>query len=241
VQEAVEFCSRKKLITVNYSMYYYFQREGSIIHQKANLKLLQQCLAYEMVLEFWKKHDKAFIWEMFFAGYFECLVNDYLVLRRDLPMRREKYEFLTDKIKDNLGHALKTSNSCIMLPGIGFDLLKYLEGKRIIMYGYGANGRSILPWFQYFHIMPDEIWDAKADGNSNIEGIPFRRMHGLDADDKTVILITVYDRSARYLIEQSLNEMGFCDIIYWKTIKSSILRECYRNFLPFLLGEDDCV
>ena len=239
VQRAIDFCSRKELVTVDRTMYYWFQREGSIMNRKASLNLLNQGLAYENVLEFWKERNKELIYEMFFETYFGCLVEEYLLLNRDLPGEISEYEDLKFKIKRNLPHASKSSNGWLTLPCVLFDLFKHVQDKKIILYGYGENGRKILPWLKYFKLIPIEIWDAKGGDDSYVDDIPYKKMYVRDDAEKIVILISVQNAEARLLIEKTLNDRGYRDVIHWMTISYAIRRKCYEQFLPFLLGGAD--
>lgn len=52
VQECIDFCADRGLAVVNQIMYYWYQRNGSIMNRKADLNLLNQIKAYEIVLKF---------------------------------------------------------------------------------------------------------------------------------------------------------------------------------------------
>lgn len=115
-----------------------------------------------------------------------------------------------------------------------FDFFQYLTDKKVVLYGYGENGKRILPWLQHFNINIEEVWDARAEDNQKAEGINVCRMHeGLT--DKTVILITVLDENIRLVIKQELMNLGYSDILEWRCIELGCRSRIYAEYLPFLL------
>ena len=235
VQECIDFCADKGFAVVNQIMYYWYQREGSIMNRTTELNRLNQIKAYEIVLDFWKERDKKIIYDMFFNTYFSCLIDAYTLLRRDLPEEREKYEFLKDKIKGNLYDASRMSNGKLVLAVGNFDFIQYLSERKVIMYGYGENGKRFLSWLLHFNVKISEIWDAKASGNDKVEGITLRRMHEGLLSDTPVILLTVEDENTKLLIKQNLINLGYRDILEWRCIEMGCRPRIYSEYLPFLM------
>ncbi|MDR0220519.1 MAG: glycosyltransferase family 2 protein [Lachnospiraceae bacterium] len=234
-QECFAYASQRPLVTVEETLYYWYQRRDGLTNGRANLDLLDQSKAFEIVLDFWREKNEFLICEILQSIYFACLIDGYARLRRDAPALRDQYEHLVDKIKVNLPIAIREAHKWLVLPVLRFGLFDYLQEKTVVMYGYGENGRKIWPWLEHFGVNVCEIWDAVAPPDAHIADTPFVKMHGGLASD-TVILQTVEDQLAALSIKRGLFELGYSDIIEWQCVWGECRRRIYEEFLPFLLG-----
>ncbi len=237
VQECIDFCADRGFVVVKQKMYYWYQRSGSIMNQRASLNLLDQIQAFEIVLEFWGegRRNKPIIHDLFREIYFGWLLEAYVSLRRDLPAEQEKYEHLKDKIKKQLYFASRISHEKLNIGAGNFDFFRYLADKRVVLYGYGQNGSPVLPWLLHFNVKIEEIWDIRAKEHEKAEGVSIRKMHRGFPED-TVILLTVGNGRQSFSIKQELMDLGYSDILEWKCIKMACRSRIYAEYLPFLTG-----
>lgn len=204
------------------------------MNRRMDITFLDQSRAYEQVIDFWKSKGDTVICNWFNAIYYSCLVNEYFLLRRDIPEQRGQYEYLVEKIKENRPIAARLAPSELWLPLLGYDLFDAAKHDKIVLYGYGVRGAEMLRWLQYFNLRPVEIWDVKAEGNDFVEGIPFRKMHGGLPKD-VLILLSVDDRRIRWKIEDELFGLGYERVLERDVIDQAFRRRLYREMLPFLM------
>lgn len=227
--------STKPFAVVDECMYYWFQRADSIMNQKTTLNILDQSKAFEWVISFWNNEKHPDIADMYWPIYFKELITGYTNLMRDLPESNKDYEFLREKIVNNLEKANYLCHEDLMLPPNPAEIVStLLNGQEIILYGYGNNGRYALPWLQYFEIPVIEIWDRDAGESAKVNNIPLRRAHGNMRKDTTVI-ITVADYKVMFHVRSMLEKMGYMNLVQWSTLEIALRYAIYEKLLPFLI------
>jgi len=239
VSQLMKKASSKRFAVVDQYMYYWFQRSGSIMNRKTTLDILDQCEAYERVLNFWINEKRPDIADIYWPAYFEVLIDEYTKLSRDLPDFHKDYEFLLDKISNNFEKANWICHELVMIPPKPSLITQTLLSKQpFILYGYGEHGRYALPWLEYFHIPIIEIWDKDAQENVTVNNIPMKPAHNNLNKDIT-ILITVEDFFAKSIIMKNLREMGYNNFIEWVTLENALKYVIYSKFLPFLIKNEE--
>jgi len=236
VSQIIRKASSKPLAVVNHALYYWYQRPDSIMNKKTSLDILDQCEAYERVLSFWNAENKPDIAEIYWPVYFEVLIEEYTRLSRDLPEAHDKYKYLYDKILNNLEKANRICHKSLMLPVNASAIYNALKEKRqpFILYGYGNNGRSVLPWLTYFQFPIIEVWDRDAESGAEAKGFPLKPAHdGIDKD--AIILITIEDFATSAAVRRNLRQMGYKNFIEWRTLEAAMKYAVYDRFLPSLI------
>lgn len=231
------YAARKKPVAVtNEILYYYFQRPDSLLNSKVSLNILDRFYAKSRVMSFWAEKGEIEMYRLFFTDYFECMLSDYTKLCAELPEEYDKYDFLKDEIRNNLKQAKEFFNIQIALHPGAQEIWESisLKDKKFVVYGYGRWGKEFVYWLMYFGINIVEIWDQKSTGDDDIEGIPFKRVHGaLDKD--TYIIIAIEDLFLSLELQIILHKMGYKNFLFWRSLAEGLKYGKYKRFLPFIV------
>jgi organic radical activating enzyme len=101
------------------------------------------------------------------------------------------------------------------------DLVRYLSGKKIILYGAGKISRSIIDASKKLGIDIDQIWDNKCDQLDDIEAIK----PDLSSTEKneSVIIVTIFAQKVSEQIRNELSAQGFQNILFRRAVINKLL------------------
>ena len=108
------------------------------------------------------------------------------------------------------------------------DIIEYLSRKKVILYGAGKIGKSLIYALKKDNIYIYQIWDNKYEEFNKIESIDILKPN-LDIENKNdiVVIVTIYSQNVTKQIYKDLGLNGFSNILFNRTVVNSILyRKC---------------
>lgn len=221
---------------INQSLYYYYIREGSILHSKPSIRMLDHWYAKECAANFWKKHGEQELYDYYYTIYFNTLVIDYLRFCVYLSNEKEQYEILRQKIEENQEEAKRRCEEILLIhPGAALTWKQLQELKpKCIQYGYGSYGKLVYPFLRDCGFDIEEIWDVSADGKQQVDGIPIRKPHHVD-NKEFIMLITVKDELSNIEIRLRMKDYGIRECVPCRILGQALRYGVYQKYLSFLL------
>jgi len=227
----------KKIAVTDKRLYYYRQRQGSLLNSETSLLRIDRYYAKKTAMDFWKMHGEKEMYSLFYPDYFNCMVMDYIDLAADLPEEHEKYSFLRSRIRENLREESMFFASNTRLHPLAKSLWNELceAGKEgIILYGFGQYGKEIYRWLRYFGLCILEVWDRSFDREYMEDSIYFRKPHTGALKD-IPILILIENRFIALEAQISLGNMGYQSFWLLQSVYDAVKYGKYQEFLPELI------
>lgn len=216
-------------------MYFYRQREGSILHSQISMARLDRFHAKKNAMEFWKQHDEYEMVRLFFPDYFNCMVVDYIDLADAFPERKDEYKIIKDELLASLESEQYYFSPNTVLHPRAKKLWEELQSeKQVVVYGYGAQGKCVCKALKKRSIPIAEIWDKKIEEEKQIDQTRLRKAHArLDKD--VAILILIENHFVAIQVEMELRNMGYRKFWSLRAVKEAIRYREYQLYLPELL------
>ena len=230
--------SKQPVAVIDQALYYYRFRTDSLLHSPPSLRLLDQYRAKRGALDFWISEGEQEIYDLYYSNFFRSMVQDYINLSIYFPDEHEKFDFLKDKIYENLNEARHRCEEILTIPPAASSLYHQLmnHGKRYILYGYGAEGKKALPALKCLGIFIQEIWDKNPYNGGLQDGVPFLKPHRV-TDENMSLLITINDVYVNAEVKIAMREYGLKDFWEFSLVKAALRYGIYRKYLPLLLDD----
>ncbi len=225
----------KKVAVIDSVLYFYFQREGSLLNSAPSMIRLDRFYAKKGAMEFWKSKGEEEMYALFFPDYFNCLVKDYTELCAEFQHKEERFQFIKDEI-----NALFTeeqiyfSTNTIMHFSARECREKIAALQEVIVYGSGECGKELIYWLPRFGIRIIEVWDQKYKEARNVDGIVYAQAHRGYAKD-IPILILIENRFVMNEVHYNLREMGYQNITGCRIVQEAVKYWKYDRYLPNLI------
>lgn len=230
--------SAKPVAVIDKVLYYYYQREGSLLRAKASLMVLDRYYVKRGVMNFWREKSEMGMYNLFFNDFLSCMIIDYLNLCIDLPSEESKCRFLKREIEKALPESRWYCPSCVDLyPGARAVWEKISGvGEPLVLYGYGRRGKEVFRWLEHCHIPVREIWDQAAKEGDAVGEIPCVHMHrGLP--ENALILIAIDNLFSAGIAQCELRELGYENFVANRALITGIRYSQYRQYLPCLIRD----
>ena len=230
----------KKIAVIDRVLYYYLQREGSLLHQPISLIRIDQCKAKKMALDFFKSVGAQNMYHLFYPIYCSFLMYDYIDLSISLPEKKNEYQHLYDEFIKELPHM---KEYCFPFLGVNphakfvWDKILNYNGK-IVLYGFGRFGKKIVDTLKNAHVDIQEIWDRKFKETTRINGIICQQMHGGLSKD-TLVLISIIDWGVVNEARIDLRNLGYENFIDGAAIRYAVNYANIKQYFPEVLDEYD--
>jgi hypothetical protein len=225
----------------NQVLYHWFQRSDSMSRpMKRGAEFFEFIPPAKEAVDFWKEHNEPELANMYWEVYFSALIQITTECARDIPEYMSEINEFMHEIEANKHTAIQRGHSALLLPihsKSWWNALRSTDSP-MVMYGYGRNGKNLLPWLRYFQIPIAEIWDQSAPREgSDINGVPFRRMHGRFAGGETQILCSIEDRKVYLPVQRELRLLGYERFIPYDVLQYAVRYKIFERFTPFLLWD----
>lgn len=226
----------RPIAVIDRVLYYYLQREGSLLHQTPSLIRMDQFRAKKIALDFFESVGANNMYHLFYPVYCSCLMNDYIDLAMYLPEKKNEYQILHDTFIKELPVMKEYCFPYLGLhPHAQFAWEMIWDKKdEIILYGCGLIGKRILDRLRYFGINIKEIWDNKFKEAKEIDGIPCRQMHGGISKDY-LILIAIADLGAEHEARIDLSNLGYKNFMGSSAVIEALKLARIKKFFPEVL------
>ena len=125
------FFKAKEVIISEEYLYYYYQREGSVMHSKFSLKHFSGIYSYEERLHFIKKNGERELYERFMQQYVAVGLQYYYKIRKYFPKEDIKAKKLRDNINRGYRECWKSRqwNMAARIGGFLGIIFPYVMGK----------------------------------------------------------------------------------------------------------------
>jgi glycosyltransferase involved in cell wall biosynthesis len=127
------FFRAKEVVISEESLYYYYQREGSVMHSRFSMKHFSGIYSYEERLSFIKKNGERELYERFMQQYVAVGLKYYYKIRRNFPEEVAKAKVLRENINKGYKECWRSKQWNIFARIGGFIglCLPYLTGKLV--------------------------------------------------------------------------------------------------------------
>ncbi|MCR5416429.1 MAG: glycosyltransferase [Pseudobutyrivibrio sp.] len=225
----------KNIAIIDDTLYFYYQREDSLLHQKPKMMRVDRFFAKNNAMNFWLKNNDTEMYTLFFSDYLNCLILDYTDLMAAYPTQKDELDMIRQEIYKVINNEdVYYSEYTTLHPRAKNYWEMIAEQKRIILYGYGERGKEYKEWLMKFGIRIEEIWDLKFESQEIVDGILYTKPHELD-DKQIPIAIMIENRFIMGQVMSNLREMGYEVFINYRIVEQAIKYKKYEMYLPEII------
>jgi len=229
-----------KIAVTNLCLYTYFERPDSAMRAKKGSKWLSLLEAFDELLQYFKEKNELEVYNLFWGEYFYYCVTLACEFSRDIPERVSVINSVINRVFADKQKAYNLTHNILVRISAKYNWEKITNTKgKIILYGFGRNGKKLLDWLLYFDICVYEVWDISADNGQYANGVPLRKIHDGYAGENTVILCSIESPLIYNSVFHELRQHGYENIIPFETLDEAVKYAVYNRFLPFLLEDID--
>ena len=231
--------NNSSIAVLNLVLYDYFQGGQSITRGgRANKNVFLSIEAIDFPMKYYQQVKEQEIYNYHFRYDFGQCIQFVCECSRDIPEYKKEINTVINRIKAGKKRAFEMSHPALVTICAKYNWNRIIRAdKKYILYGFGINGKQILPWLNYFCIHVIEIWDISAEEGQQYNNIPLNKMHNNFVNDDIVILCSIEAPEINMSVYYEISRLGYKDIIPYGTLNDALKYTMYQKFLPFLFEE----